>query len=439
MHEERRNIGSASYDAIIIGAGICGIIFLEYARKKGLDCLVLEKQSSVGGLWNWLPLWQDIQNRKSDFSINHVPLRGVTQPDLKQHVNEWVQKFQLEPFIKLNCEVTSVSWFDNKWKIRTKENIFSAKYLIVASGVQNEPWIPEVDRSNTDIREMHSSALQQPEILTNKKVTIVGGGSSGWDLLDLAIKNRAKDVDWVYRSIRWFLPTTRTKQTAWPNLRELSMIQSFKKSTAGVNSFLRWLLRNKYKSLHLKEIMPEEPFDIRKHQLIPGRSVMLKNLDSISRHQSEIKKIQGGEIKLKNGENLQSDVIIWATGYRMNLEYLDLPEYKNIKTPGELKPKLGSLTRSIDYPNLFFIGMSLIESTSATPFFAAIESKSIVAHILGKCEIPRKNISHHISHWDLFRFFAAFDHFNYPGFWWKIKYFSLAWVYLLFPNKSIKI
>jgi hypothetical protein len=73
------------------------------------------------------------------------------------------------------------------------------------------------------------------------------------------------------------------------------------------------------------------------------------------------------------------------------------------------------------------------------PFFAAVEAKSIVAHILGKCDIPKKPIAHHIVHWDLFRYFASFDRFNYPRLWWKVKYFWLAWWYVVFPNKRVKI
>ncbi|MDZ7846338.1 MAG: hypothetical protein U5L96_06030 [Owenweeksia sp.] len=80
MNEKSTSQEAKPYDAIVIDAGICGMIFLKYAREKKLNCLVLDKQSDVGGLWNQLPSWQDIQNRKIDFAINDVPLNGVRQP-----------------------------------------------------------------------------------------------------------------------------------------------------------------------------------------------------------------------------------------------------------------------------------------------------------------------------------------------------------------------
>jgi hypothetical protein len=194
-----------------------------------------------------------------------------------------------------------------------------------------------------------------------------------------------------------------------------------------------------FTDFQLTEVVPAEPLDLHKHQLIPGRSLAIQNLDAISRHHTKIRHIRGREISLENGERFETDALLWGTGYRMNLEYLGLPEYRGVNTLDELRPKLGSLIRSRDYPHLFFIGMSLIDSSGSTPFFAAIEAKSIVAHIQGRCEIPKKNMPHHIVHWDLFRYFASFDHANYPRLWWKIKYFLLVWWYEVFQNKCVKV
>jgi cation diffusion facilitator CzcD-associated flavoprotein CzcO len=435
------NDNAEPFDVIVIGAGICGIIFLKYAREQGLHCLALEKQEAVGGLWNWIPEWQEIQNRKEDFALNDVPLNGVKQPDVLRYVNSWVQEYNLASFINLNHEVTSVSWEDKdeEWQVQTNQGTFRGQYLILASGVQNEPWIPKIERSQPEVVEMHSSNLQRLGDLTGQKVTVVGGGASAWDLLDLAIENGAKEINWIYRNIRWFGPTYQTKQTVRPNLRELSIVQTLNGSIESVNAYFRRRLKKLFTHFQLTEIIPTEPLDLRKHQLIPGRSLAIQNFDKISRHHTKIQKIKGRDIILENGERFKTDILLWGTGYKMNLRYLGLPEYQEIDTSEGLRPRLGSLIRALDYPNLFFVGMSLINSTQSTPFFTAIEAKSIVAHILGRCEIPLKNTPHNIVHWDLFRYFASFDHSNYPRLWWKIKYFMLAWWYEIFQNKSVKI
>lgn len=427
------------YDAVVIGAGISGVIFMAYARERGLRCVALEKQSDVGGLWNRLPDWQDIQNRKEDFAINGIPLEGVRQPDVHNHIHAWVERYDLAPFIRLGCEVESVAREDGTWNVRTNRGSFRADYVIAATGVQNEPRVPEVHREDSEVVEKHSSSLRRPEELAEQRVTVVGGGTSAWDMLDLALQNEASQVHWVHRSIKWFQPTSRAKQNLWPNLRELAVLQVLSHSMGRISAFTRWVLRKLFKHYELSDLQPGEPFDYDKHQLVPGRSRVLRHLDALDEHRGEIAEIQGHEIGLDNGDRFDTDVLLWGTGYRMNLEYLDLPEFEGIRRLGDLYPKLGSLIRSIDYPNLFFLSMSLTNSTASTPLFAAIEARSIVAHILGECEIPTENVPHQISHWNVHRLFAGFDHSNYPRPWWRLKYFLLAWWYELFRNRSFRV
>lgn len=430
---------SKPYDAIVIGAGITGIIFLAYARKQGLRCLLVDKQDDVGGLWNRLPPWQDIQNRKEDFAINGVPLEGVRQPDVVEHVRTWVREHGLADSVKLRCEVTSVSWERGRWRVQTDGGSFQANHLVVASGTQNKPWVPPVERSRSEVVEMHSSRIRRPSDLAGRRVAVVGGGASAWDLLDLAIDHGARDIHWVYRNPRWFLPTTKRKQRVWPNLRDLAIIQSVTAAPGTVSAFLQGLLRQEYDHFGLGDIAPQDPFDIREHMLIPGRSLMVQNLERVSRHRSEIRRIEGRNLALADGEHLEADVLLWGTGYRMDMGYLGLPEYRQIGALEQLLPRLGSLVRSLDYPNLFFLGMAASKATGSTPFFAALEARSIVAHMLGKCEVPRRNIPHQVTHWHLFRHFARFDRANYPRLWWRVKYFLLACLYAAFPNRRVRV
>ena len=186
--------GDEPLDVIVVGAGICGVIFLKYARDEGLRCLALDKQDDVGGLWTWLPAWQDIQNRRQDFAVNGVPLDGVTQPAIHRHVRAWVDAYDLGPSIRLGCEVTATAWEDGAWSVRTSHGTLRARHLVIASGVQNEPRVPDVERSGSEIPELHSSELERPQELEGRSVTVVGGGSSSWDLLELALENGAAEV-----------------------------------------------------------------------------------------------------------------------------------------------------------------------------------------------------------------------------------------------------
>lgn len=429
---------SKIHDVVVVGAGISGILFLRHARERGLRCRVLEKQDDVGGLWRWLPKWQDIQNRKQDFAIEDVPLDGVRQPAILRHIREWVRRHELAPFISLGQEVESVEPTDGAWIVRSDRGDVRTRHLVVASGSQNRPWIPPIERHRPEVEETHSSALHRPERLEDRRVTVVGGGASGWDLLDLALAQGAREIRWVYRNTRWFLPTTRGKQKAWPNLRELALMQSVMPPRA-VTSSLRWLLRRRFARLKLNDIEPAEPFDLRRHQLNPGRARMIRRLGSLRRHRARIRAIRGREVELDDGERFATDIVLWGTGYRMDLSYLGLPELAGAETLDQLLPRLGSLTRSLDYPNLFFVGLSLSENTSSTPFFAAIEAKSIVAHILGECEIPLRHTPDRVAYWDVYKHFARFDRSTYRRPQWWFRQLGRAWWYALLRQRSVRI
>ncbi len=437
MDGARGDTDTALHDGIVIGAGLCGIIFLAYARRAGLRCIALEKQDDVGGLWSRLPSWQDIQNRRQDIALDGVPLDGVDQPAVHRYAREWVRRFALAPHIHLGREVTSVAWIDGAWTVRTRRGALRARHLVVASGVQNEPWIPDVERADSAIVETHSAELERPGDLAGERVTVVGGGASSQDLLELALTHGARDVHWVYRSIRWFLPTRRPKQRAWPNLRELGLSQGFQ-TPATVSAVMRWILRLNFRRLGVQALAPEEPFDFARHQLIPGRATVLANLDAIARHRGEVRSLRGNEVTLESGERFETDRVLWGTGYRMELSYLGLPEYQGIRRARELLPRLGCLVRSLDHPNLFFVGMTLINSTSSTPFLAAVEAKTIVSHMRGDCEIPPKPLSHHLTYRELPRYFAQFDRGSYSRLWRLKQLWKGLW-YAVFQGRSVRV
>jgi cation diffusion facilitator CzcD-associated flavoprotein CzcO len=427
------------YDAVIVGGGISGLVFLKYAREQNLRCLALEKQADIGGLWRVLPSWQDIQNRVPDFAINGIPLAGASQPHIHRFVREWVQEYELQPCVKVNAPVRSVSREGDTWNVRTHQERYVARNLIIASGIQNRPIVPPIQRIDPEIVERHSSELFDPEELRERRVTVVGGGTSSWDLLELALEHRAKEIHWVHRSVKWSLPTGSTKQRAWPNIREMALMQSIIRSIDGMNSFLRRLADLKQKLLRLESIRPDHEFDQRKDQLVPARSLMCRNLDLIRRHRGEVDQIEGRWLRLSSGDRFSSDILLWATGYRMDLSYLRLPEYERLTRVDDLFPRLGYLLKSLDYPDMFFVGMPLLGSTSATPFFAAVESKTIVAHMLGRCRIPDEPILHQINHWDLLRYFARFDTYNYPALGAGFVFFFRALYYMLLSRRTIRV
>lgn len=60
--------------------------------------------------------------------------------------------------------------------------------------------------------------------------------------------------------------------------------------------------------------MPDGDFDIRRHQLVPGRSRMIEGLRRIERHRGEVRSLNDKTIQLASGEEIETDVLLWAHG-----------------------------------------------------------------------------------------------------------------------------
>ncbi len=413
------------YDLLIVGGGIGGVIGLHYAKKAGLKVLLIEKQGVVGGLWAQLPAWQDIQLNQNDWTLGDLPISGTDQASIVRNIQAWVDKFGLAPLMQLNTPVTKAQATDSGWKVSTPDGVYFSRFLLAATGVHNQPFIPDIDRRNSAVQEIHSSALRTPSGLTDKDVLVVGGGASAYDLLDLCFEYKARKVVWVYRSLKWMVPTRKPKYLAG-DLRGLSRQQMLGVSVHQMNVEINQDLLGRYEKFGLKELLPQGRFDFHRHQMIPGRCGMIANFASIERHQGEISRLSGRTIHLSSGARFNADVVLWGTGYDVDLRYFHSPILAQITRTEALAARCGSLLRSLDAPKLFFLAPSLLESTSTSPWAYAHACRTIMSHICGKAALDAEPVLQKLNYFELAKFLATRDPENYPPDTWFANYRDLA-------------
>ena len=150
------------YDLIIIGMGISGISASIYAYRAGMKVLLLEG-SAPGGTINGISKIE-----------NYPGISSISGPDLAYNLFEKVNKLGIE--YKLE-KVTDVSLDEDSKKVKTTNNVYEAKYLLIASG--RRPKMLGLKEEEKFLgRGISTCALCDGTLYKNSDVAVIGGGSS---------------------------------------------------------------------------------------------------------------------------------------------------------------------------------------------------------------------------------------------------------------------
>ncbi len=168
--------------------------------------------------------------------------------------------------------------------------------LLAATGSHNLPYFSPVERVKLILQEYHSSALRDPKALKGKVGFVVGGGASAYDLLELCLEHEAQNLSHA----------------------------------------LYLDLRGRYEKFRLNGILPERDFDSTRDQIIPGRHRMIENFKQLTRYRSEVRCISGCTLELSTGLRLEADLVLWGTGFTLDLSYFEIPELSGLTQSGDL-------------------------------------------------------------------------------------------------------
>lgn len=412
------------FDVAIVGGGLAGVVALAYARRAGLDAVVLERQGRVGGLWRDLPAWQDIQISPADWQLGELPLQGATQPHILANIEAWVEHFGLADGIRLNTPVQSAREDAAGWELATPNGLVHARHLVAATGAHNTPVTPACPRTDSTVREFHSSALRDPSLLTGRSVLVVGGGASAFDLLELCFQQGARHVAWAFRGTRWFVPTRKPKHVAG-SVRGFARLQASGMTAEQQSATIGADMRDRYEKFGITDIMPTQPFDVLRDQLIPGRPGMLEHYAEIERHHASVDSITGDTVALSNGQRVQTELLLWGTGYGIDLSYFASDKIASIRTLDGLATRCGCIFRSLDANNLYFPGVGL-DGIGSSPWAYSLLCRTIMSHIQGTARLDEVAMGHKLNHFDIVNHLAPRDPASYPPDTWHAHYRDIA-------------
>jgi hypothetical protein len=156
---------------------------------------------------------------------------------------------------------------------------------------------------------------------------------------------------------------------------------------------------------------------------------MIEHFREIEKHRGEVARIEGRSVHVTSGARIDVDLILWGTGYEMDLGYFASPALAKIRRIDDLARRCGSLFRSLDEPKLFFLAVLLDATGASMTWSYAHACRSIVSHICGKAHLDTVPVEGKLAHFELAAFLAERDPHSYPPDTWRSEYERLALEY----------
>jgi 4-hydroxyacetophenone monooxygenase len=211
---------SHTFEVIVVGAGISGLLAAVKLREAGIKCTVLEKSVDVGGTWlhNQYP-GSGVDTPSYLYSFSFFRRAWSTHfakaPEVISYLESMVDAFGLRACIRLGHEVTAATYDEESrtWTVRVRrengeELVLTANAVITALGQLNVPKIPDIDgMSSFDGDVFHSAQWPRDLDVTGKRVAVIGTGASAMQIVP-AIAGQVSSLTIFQRSPQWVAPNS---------------------------------------------------------------------------------------------------------------------------------------------------------------------------------------------------------------------------------------
>ncbi len=351
-------------DVVVVGGGQAGLATGYLLQQRCLDFVILDAGKRVGDTWRnrWDSLRLFSPARYDELPGLPFPADPFHYPTKNEYANYleiYAEQFKLP--INLQTRVKSVTRIENGYLVTTSDRVYIADNVISAMSSFQIPQVPTfANELDPDIKQIHSSAYRRPGQLIDGDILIVGAANSGAEIaVDVAAGRRVwlsgrhpGQEPFIFES-RW-LDRLFTPIIAEGVLHRLLTIDT--------------PIGRKVRS------------DIMGHGT-PLARTRLSDIEAAGiKRVPRVAGVVGGLPQLKNGRVLEVKNVIWATGYRPNFSWIDLPIFGGVEDPLEPVHKRGIVA---DMPGFYFVGLFFQYAASSAVIFGMVrDARYVVDHLV---------------------------------------------------------
>jgi putative flavoprotein involved in K+ transport len=325
--EELKDNDAKRHDVIVVGGGQAGLAIGYFLAQEGRDFTILEAAAEPAAAWR--ERWDSLKlftparyNALPGLAFPGDPDRYPGRDDVVAYLTDYGRHFDLP--VEFDRHVRSIRKADGGYLVELDDRAYEADQVVVATGPFQIPFVPAIaERLDREVVQLHSTAYRSPDTIPAGRVLVVGGGNTGFQIAEelsasrevhLAIGSRQMPLPQriLGRDLFWYLDTT--------GLIRKTTASRIGRRMAGRDT------------------------------LIGSTPRALRRRHGVQLHSRAID-AAGSTVSFDGGTKLDVEAVIWATGFRVDHSWVDVPVFDD---EDRLVHRRG-VTAS---PGLYFLGLS---------------------------------------------------------------------------------
>jgi 4-hydroxyacetophenone monooxygenase len=241
MHRLKRYSGAApepvalkkGFHALIIGAGMSGVVAAFRLRQLGIPFTIIEKQDRAGGVWHshhYPGCGVDTPGHlySYTFASGDWSMYFPLQEEVEGYFNRVARQTGVEELVRFGTECVSTRYDEasHTWHSRLRlpdgsDEVLVTNVVISAVGAFTTPKFPPIPGlQEFDGPMVHTSKWDPTIDLRDKRVAVIGNGASAMQLVP-AIADTVKSLTVFQRSKQWAAPFPKFRKKVPESVRLL--------------------------------------------------------------------------------------------------------------------------------------------------------------------------------------------------------------------------
>lgn len=198
---------------VIVGAGASGLSAAAALQRRGIEAVLLEQDSRLGGTWARRYDRLHLHTVRTHSGLAHYPIPRhhrtyLARDDYVAYLNHYARHFKLRVVTDYAVQkIRAEPGTPVRWQVSGAQDHWQTRVVIVAAGQYRVPRLPPLPGLENYVGEFsHSVAYRNALSYVGKRVLVVGVGNSGAEIATDLVEQGAAFVAVSVRTVPPIVP-----------------------------------------------------------------------------------------------------------------------------------------------------------------------------------------------------------------------------------------